>query len=106
LTQEANHMTLKKLINQPDITLVDVREPLEYFLDHADDAVHIPLGTIPSRLAEFRAMSKPIILYCRNGNRSEQALTILRASGIKEVYNAGGLDDVRALRKRHLNRLV
>jgi phage shock protein E len=36
-------------------------------------------------------MPKPIVVYCRSGNRSGMAKTILNQQGINEVYNGGGV---------------
>ncbi len=90
-------MNLKAIIQQPQITLIDVREPMEVFFGKAADAVNIPLGTIPNRLDEIKEMTTPIVLYCRSGNRSAQAVQYLKAQGLTEVYDGGSLDNVRAL---------
>jgi len=92
-------MDLQKIINQQGVTIVDVREPFETFMGKAKGAVNIPLGSIPSRLDEFRQMSKPIIVYCQSGNRSGQAMQFLKAKGIDDVYNGGGYSNVKALLK-------
>lgn len=92
-------MDLQKIINQESTTIVDVREPFETYLGKAKGSVNIPLGAIPNRVEEFRKMSKPIVMYCRSGNRSEQATNYLKAQGIEEVYNGGSLSEVKALLK-------
>ena len=50
-------------------------------------------------------MHQPIIVYCRSGNRSESAMKLLKALGIKEVYNGGSVSDVKALLKQRGQRL-
>jgi len=40
-------------------------------------------------------MPKPIVAYCRTGNRSGMAVTILIQNGIAEAINGGGLDDLK-----------
>ena len=40
-------------------------------------------------------MPKPIIAYCRRGNRSGIAVSILKQNGIVDVVNGGGLDDLK-----------
>ncbi len=92
-------MNLRNIINQGNATIVDVREPIEVMMGKAKGATNIPLRKIPSRVEEFRQMSKPIIVYCRSGNRSAQAMGYLRAQGIQEVYNGGSLSEVKALLK-------
>jgi rhodanese-related sulfurtransferase len=87
-------MDLRNIINLPNLTIVDVREPYEFAAGHVEGSLNIPLGSVPSRLEEFRKMGQPIILYCRSGNRSGQATGFLRANGILESYNGGSLEEV------------
>ncbi|MFT7602792.1 MAG: phage shock protein E [Saprospiraceae bacterium] len=87
-------MDLNKIINQDKPTIIDVREPYEFEAAHAKGAINIPLGTIPERVKEIKKMSTPIVVYCRSGMRSENAMSFLKAQGMKEVYNGGSLNDV------------
>lgn len=87
-------MNLVNVFSQKEVTLIDVREPFEFAMGHAPGAVNIPLGTVPSRIDEFRKMPQPVVLYCRSGNRSGQAAMYLKACGLSEAYNAGSLEDV------------
>lgn len=68
--------------------LVDVRTPGEYSEGHVKGSVNIPLDTIPSSLSRFKGKEN-IIVFCRSGNRSGQAKSILEANGIKNVVNGG-----------------
>lgn len=77
-----------------DATLIDVRTPQEYATGHVGDAENIPLDQVGSRIEEFKKMKKPIILYCRSGNRSGMATSILKQKGLTEVYNGGSLDEI------------
>lgn len=92
-------MELSKLVHQPNATMIDVREPFEYFFGHVSGSRNIPLGSIHSHLDEFKKMGKPIILYCKSGNRSGQAVAILKANGIKEAYNGGSVEEMKRLLK-------
>jgi len=68
-----------------------VREPVEYDAGHIAGARLIPLGQVPSRLAEI-PKDKTVILTCRSGNRSGQVADFLRQQGWKNVHNmAGGI---------------
>ncbi len=87
-------MSLTQLFKQEGLTLIDVREPFEFAMGHADGAVNIPLGSIPANIDRIRQMKQPVALYCRSGNRSGQAVAFLRNCGVAEAYNAGGLNDV------------
>ena len=78
-----------------DLTIVDVRTTEEYTGEHFPNAVNIPLDQVTQRIEEFRNMKKPIIAYCRSGNRSGVAVSILKQCGIADVVNGGGLDNLK-----------
>jgi len=75
-------------------SIIDVRTPEEFSQGHFPNAINIPLDEVPQRLPEFRDMPKPIVAYCRTGNRSGMAVSILQQNGIAEAVNGGGLDDM------------
>jgi phage shock protein E len=89
--------TLKELLKKQDTVLVDVRSPWEYESEHLSGAQNIPLEELSSRVNEFKSMHKPVVLYCRSGNRSGIALNILKQNGITDVYNGGSLTDLQSL---------
>lgn len=82
------------MINDPQATLVDVRETWEFAGGNVEGSLNIPLGQVFSKVEEFRNMPKPIILFCMSGNRSGMAEAFLKAQGVKEVYNGGAWRDV------------
>ena len=75
-------------------TIVDVRTPAEFANEHLPGAVNIPLDKVLSRLDEFKQMSKPIVVYCRSGNRSQMAVSLLNRYGIEEAINGGSILDM------------
>ena len=79
--------------------LVDVREPGEVAQGGVPGAVNIPLGTVPLQLSTFKD-KKNIIVFCRSGNRSGQAKTILNQHGFTNVINGGTWEQVKQLVKR------
>lgn len=85
---------MEELVANPATTVVDVRETGEFAGGHYVGALNIPLGIIPLRLDEFKAMQGPIVVYCRSGNRSGMAMSLLKQAGLSEVYNGGGLHDM------------
>ena len=85
---------LEELIANPATTVVDVRETGEFAGGHFEGAINIPLGIIPLRLEEFKAMTGPIVVYCRSGNRSGMAMNLLKQAGLSEVNNGGGIHDM------------
>ena len=78
-----------------DVSIVDVRTPEEYLVEHFPNAINIPLDSIAQRIEEFRQMKKPIIAYCRSGNRSGTAVSILKQYGITDAVNGGGFEDLK-----------
>ena len=87
-------MNIEEIISNPSTTVVDVRETSEFAGGHFDGAINIPLGIIPLRLDEFKAMRGAVVVYCRSGNRSGTAMQVLKQAGLSEVYNGGGLHDM------------
>lgn len=75
-------------------SIVDVRTPEEFEQQHYPNAINIPLDQVPQRLDEFRKMPKPIVAYCRSGNRSGMAVSLLKQNGITEAVNGGGIEDM------------
>ncbi len=73
--------------------LVDVREPGEYAGGTAKGAVNIPLGNVAAELSKFKGKEN-IVVFCRSGNRSGQAKTILEQNGFKNVINGGTWEEV------------
>jgi rhodanese-related sulfurtransferase len=71
--------------------VLDVREVGEYAEAHIAGSTLIPLGQLAQRLQELGAdKSKPVVLICRSGRRSSQALTILEQAGFSAALNVEG----------------
>lgn len=87
----------KELVNEPGATIIDVRSPMEFQSAHVNGAINIPLEYVSGSIDKFKEFSKPLIIYCRSGNRSGLAVHILKASGVSEAYNGGGLDEMQNL---------
>lgn len=83
---------LKEVI-QEGAFLVDVRMPGEFASGSVKGAVNIPLDKVSSQLAKFKG-KKNIVVFCRSGNRSGQAKSILAQNGIQNVINGGSLNNV------------
>ena len=82
------------LLKNSPYTIIDVGTPDEFAKGHVPGALNFPLDEIPHRVTELREMPRPIIAYCRNGNRSHVAISLLKQQGVEEVYNGGGLQDM------------
>ncbi len=57
-------------------------------------AVNIPLDRVEQSLSRFKG-HEAVVVFCRSGMRSSQALDILQRNGIKEVVNGGSWEKVR-----------
>jgi rhodanese-related sulfurtransferase len=69
--------------------LVDVRADHEWEAGHIPGAVHIALPELPTRVAEIDK-DRPVVVYCRGGNRSAMAATALGEAGYDVVKLSGG----------------
>ena len=78
-------------MNHEEAVLVDVREDNEYRDGHVVDSIHIPLGSLGSRVESLeKYREKPIIVACRSGARSARACATLRKEGFEQVFNLRG----------------
>jgi rhodanese-related sulfurtransferase len=74
------------------LSVLDVREHEEIELARFPGATHIPMGDIPSRLAELDPEAEWIVV-CHHGIRSAQVATYLVQMGFERVSNlSGGID--------------
>lgn len=85
--------TFKKIIERPDIQLVDARTPKEYNEGHIGNAINIDVlaeDFIP-KATQLLKKEKPIAIYCRSGKRSTMAAQKLSEAGFSgTIYNLTG----------------
>ena len=74
-----------------DIELIDVREPVEWDIVRIEGAKLIPKDRILSgeALAEL-PQNKPIVLHCKTGVRSAEALAALKKAGFSDATHLQG----------------
>ncbi len=94
---ETEDLTLQELIAQKKGTVVDVRTYQEYLGGHVVGSILVPLNELERKLDELRSIKPPLILVCRTGNRSGQALEFLKKEGLSCV-NGGAWTDVNFLK--------
>jgi sulfur-carrier protein adenylyltransferase/sulfurtransferase len=71
--------------------LIDVREPYEWAIARIDGARLVPLGQIPKSLSSLDK-TREIVVMCRSGVRSADAVRFMQAQGFARVRNlAGGI---------------
>ena len=74
------------------LVLVDVREAREWAISDLPESVKIPLGTLPQSLEKL-SKDDEIVVYCRTGGRSGNAVAFLLENGFEKVRNlAGGIN--------------
>ncbi|MFN2386248.1 MAG: molybdopterin-synthase adenylyltransferase MoeB [Thermoanaerobaculia bacterium] len=74
------------------VVLLDVREPHEVAISDLPGSVKIPLGRLPQSLDRL-SREDAIVVYCRVGGRSAQAVEYLRQMGYGQARNlAGGIN--------------
>jgi|SRR5690554_3949325 len=75
--------------DQRDYQLIDVREDIEYEVSNIG-GTHIPLGRIMQEIDKLDR-DKPVIIQCRSGKRSAQAISLLeQREGFENLYNLKG----------------
>lgn len=85
----------RRRLSESAAVLIDVREPDEHAAERIDGARLIPLGTIdrvPLPAAEGRA----VIVHCKSGRRSQEAVSRLAARGVSAVSLEGGIEAWKA----------
>jgi rhodanese-related sulfurtransferase len=78
------------LAEDPQLQVVDVREPYEREAGHIAGTRHIELVHL-SEQAVTLDRELPVVFYCRVGSRSEMAAQAFRASGFEAYSMSGGL---------------
>jgi len=85
------------IISKEKAIVIDVRESWEYNEQHIQNSLNIPLNEIPVKLNELKKMKGPFVLYCRSGNRSGFAVSLLKQAGINNAYNGGGIFNMQQI---------
>lgn len=90
--QEVKEITVKEfkalMDSGAEFQLIDVREPFEY--DHSNlGGVPIPLGEILNKKDQI-SKDIPVVVQCRSGKRSEQAVRVLQNEGFQNLSNLKG----------------
>ena len=79
----------KKIKNNEQFSLIDVREHKELEISKISQAIHIPMNTIPDNLNQLSS-KKTIIIMCKTGGRSAQVCEYLSNQGYSKIYNLKG----------------
>src|SRR4029079_4829228 len=78
-TREVSRDEARKLVDE-GAQLIDVRADHEWEVGRIAGAAHVPLPELPRRLEEIDK-DRPVVVYCRGGNRSTMATDALTNAG-------------------------
>lgn len=91
---QLEHMLKEREEGTRDFVLVDVREPNEYEINQIPGAVLIPKGEFLNGNALEQLPSvdsgKQVVLHCKTGVRSAEALAVLKGAGYDDAVHVGG----------------
>ena len=77
--------------SKPELVVLDVRTQEEYDDEHIEGAILIPVQELEERIDEL-SKDDELLVYCRTGNRSGTAVSILQGNGFQKIYHmAGGI---------------
>jgi rhodanese-related sulfurtransferase len=85
--KEVSREEARKLL-EGGAQLIDVRADHEWEAGRIVGATHVPLPELPQRLGEID-QGRPVVVYCRGGNRSTMATDALAEAG----YDAAKLSE-------------
>jgi sulfur-carrier protein adenylyltransferase/sulfurtransferase len=71
------------------VRVIDVREPHEFEISRIPGAELIPLGELPGKLNQLDT-EEEIVLHCKSGARSMEALQLMRGAGFGRVKHVRG----------------
>jgi sulfur-carrier protein adenylyltransferase/sulfurtransferase len=93
--EEIDASAARERLEADDVAVVDVRERDEWEEGHIPGAVHVPRGSLESRIENVAPdRSCPVVVYCASGARSAFAAKTLAELGYEDVASlAGGFTD-------------
>jgi len=81
---------LKNMMDaNPGLYVLDVREPHEIAICAIEGTHKIPLGQIAERYTEVPT-DQPVVVHCKLGGRSAQAVELLQSKGYSDIKNVAG----------------
>jgi rhodanese-related sulfurtransferase len=87
--REVSREEARKLIDE-GAQIVDVRADHEWEAGRIAGATHVPLPQLPERLGEIDK-DRPVVVYCRGGNRSSMATAALADAGYEAAKLSEGI---------------
>ena len=76
--------------------LVDVRSKAEFDKGHLEGAIHIEWDKTNALMQAIGMNTRrPVVFYCRTGNRAGKSIVTLKSKGYTSIFNATGLEALR-----------
>lgn len=94
-----SNASVRKMINNPDVILVDVRTPEQYAGGTANNAINVPLAEIINNPQSLKG--KKVVVFCNKGIQADEAFKILKKNGV-EVYDGTSWKNVKAIQDSSL----
>ena len=69
--------------------IIDIRTAAEFDRGKVQDSINIPVDRININLRRIVQMSGPIIICSDSDSENERVIDVLKANGVKEIYNGG-----------------
>ena len=86
---EIDAAALRSRLDSGDAQVIDVRADHEWDAGHIPGAAHIPLEVLSERAGEIDR-ERPVLFYCRGGNRSGMAVQAFAEAGYESSKLGGG----------------
>lgn len=99
--QEVDVYAVQKMLEDPNIIIIDVREPIEFSTGHIAGATNIPRGVLEFKLdlesssdyPHLQNKDIPMVVYCRSGARSALAVQSIQLLGYRRAVSMiGGIE--------------
>jgi phage shock protein E len=69
--------------------VIDIRTAAEFDQGKVRDSINIPIDRININLKRIVQMNRPIVICSNSDSENDRVIDVLRANGVKEIYNGG-----------------
>lgn len=96
---------VKKIIQNGEGTILDVRTREEFQGGNPAGSVNIPVNELIQRIEEVKSLKSPLVLCCASGGRSAMAAHLLKQQGVA-CHDAGSWLTVNYLQSQSVNKVA
>jgi len=88
MINQINTETVFEAIENPTVSIIDVRTPGEFSKGSIKGSINIPVDEIADKIGSIVPdKSRTMYLYCLSGSRSQMATDILNGMGYSQVFS-------------------